>query len=322
MRILGETNINFLKWRVHAFVLSAVVILGGLSTIVMRGGLPLGIDFTGGTALRVQFAEPVSEDAVRDALANLPGDKVVQLLIPGIGDPENEVLIRLPPTVEVEEGQLLGEAGMRAEQMLRDAGTLPGFTLLSRDVVGPVIGEDLQRKGIWATLTALAGILIYVGFRFRFTFAAGAIVAVFHDIIVTTAFLTWFGFELSLNVIAAILTITGYSVNDTIVIFDRVRENQRTARREPIDTLVNRSVNQTLSRTIITSGTTLLAVGSLFVLGGEVLRSFSFTMIVGILTGTYSTVFIASTLAILLSKSGTKAPVTQAQARGRSRRSA
>jgi preprotein translocase subunit SecF len=241
--------------------------------------------------------------------------------VPAPGSPDNEVLIRLPPTVEVEQGQRLGETGMQAEELLRQSG-LPAFELASRDVVGPVIGADLQRKGIYATLTALAGILIYVGFRFRFTFALDAIAAVFHDILVTVAFLTWFNFELSLNVVAAILTITGYSVNDTIVVFDRVRENQRTARREAINSLVNRSVNQTLSRTIITSGTTLLAVGSLFVLGGEVLRSFAFTMIVGILTGTYSTVFIASAVAIVLTRTGPKNPVTQAQAKSHARRTA
>ena len=322
MRIIGETNIDFLKWRLYAFALSALIIGGGIATVVSQGGLPLGIDFTGGTALRVYFAEPVSEDDVRAALAPISGQPVVQLLVPSPGSPENEVLIRLPPTVEVEQGQALGEAGMRAEQLLRDAPNLPDFELASRDVVGPVIGADLQRKGIYATLTALAGILVYVGFRFRFTFAVGAIAAVFHDILVTLAFLTWAGYDLSLNVVAAILTITGYSVNDTIVVFDRVRENQRTARREPVDTLVNRSVNQTLSRTIITSGTTLLAVGSLFVLGGEVLRSFSFTMIVGILTGTYSTVFIASAVAIVLTKGGPKTAATQAQARARAKRSA
>jgi preprotein translocase subunit SecF len=321
MRILGKTSIDFLKWRPYAFALSALVILGGLATIGMRGGLPLGIDFTGGTALRVYFSAPVSEDDVRNALAPLPGEKIVQLLVPAPGSPDNEVLIRLPPTVEVEQGQRLGETGMQAEELLRQSG-LPAFELASRDVVGPVIGADLQRKGIYATLTALAGILIYVGFRFRFTFALGAIAAVFHDILVTVAFLTWFNFELSLNVVAAILTITGYSVNDTIVVFDRVRENQRTARREAINSLVNRSVNQTLSRTIITSGTTLLAVGSLFVLGGEVLRSFAFTMIVGILTGTYSTVFIASAVAIVLTRTGPKNPVTQAQAKSHARRTA
>jgi preprotein translocase subunit SecF len=317
MRILGETNIDFLKWRVPAFALSALIILGGLATMMTRG-LPLGIDFTGGTVLRLRFDQPVSEDAIRDALATLPGDKVVQLLVPGVGDPENEILIRLPPTIAVEEGANLGLAGEQAEQMIRDA-NVGSFELLARDVVGPVIGEDLKNKGIAATLTALAGILIYVGFRFRFTFAVGAIVAVFHDILVTLAFLTWFGFDLSLNVVAAILTITGYSVNDTIVVFDRVRENQRTMRRDAVGAIVNAAVNQTLSRTIITSGTTLLAVGSLFVLGGDVLRSFGFTMIVGVITGTYSTVFIASAVAIVLSKDRRPAKaVTQAQARKRS----
>lgn len=316
MRILGETNIDFLKWRVPAFVLSAVIILGGVASIATRG-LPLGIDFTGGTVLRLRFEQPVSEDAIRDALANLPGDKVVQLLVPGVGDPENEILIRLPPTIAVEEGANLGLAGEQAEQMIRDA-NLGAFEMLARDVVGPVIGEDLKNKGIAATLTALAGILIYVGFRFRFTFAVGAIVAVFHDILVTVSFLTWFGFDLSLNVVAAILTITGYSVNDTIVVFDRVRENQRTMRRDAVGSIVNAAVNQTLSRTIITSGTTLLAVGSLFVLGGDVLRSFGFTMIVGVITGTYSTVFIASAVAIVLSKDRRPAKATtQAQARKR-----
>jgi preprotein translocase subunit SecF len=242
----------------------------------------------------------------------MAGAPVVQLL----GGGRNEILIRLPPTIAVEEGQNLGLAGAQAEQLLRE-GSLPAFEVSSREAVGPVIGADLRRKGVYATLTALLGILIYVGFRFRFTFAIGAIVAVFHDILVTLAFLTWFGYDLSLNVIAAILAITGYSVNDTIVVFDRVRENQRLLRREAIGKIVNDSVNQTLSRTIITSGTTLLAVGSLFVLGGEVLRSFSFTMIVGIVTGTYSTVFIASALAIVLSRWGQRKGTTQAQARAK-----
>ena len=137
---------------------------------------------------------------------------------------------------------------------------------------------------MWATLTALGGILIYVAFRFRFTFAVGAIVATFHDILITLVFLTWFGYDLSLNVIAAILTIAGYSVNDTIVVFDRVRENQRLLRREPLDKIVNKSVNQTLGRTIITSGATFLAVFALYLFGGEVLRGFAFTMLVGVMT--------------------------------------
>jgi preprotein translocase subunit SecF len=312
MRILSKTNIDFLKWRVPAFTLSALVIVAGIVTVYARGGLPLGIDFTGGTALTLAFEQPVSEEDIRQALRPMAGAPVVQLL----GGGRNEILIRLPPTIAVEEGQNLGLAGAQAEQLLRE-GSLPAFEVSSREAVGPVIGADLRRKGVYATLTALLGILIYVGFRFRFTFAIGAIVAVFHDILVTLAFLTWFGYDLSLNVIAAILAITGYSVNDTIVVFDRVRENQRLLRREAIGKIVNDSVNQTLSRTIITSGTTLLAVGSLFVLGGEVLRSFSFTMIVGIVTGTYSTVFIASALAIVLSRWGQRKGTTQAQARAK-----
>jgi preprotein translocase subunit SecF len=312
MRILSKTNIDFLKWRVPAFTLSALVIVAGIVTVYARGGLPLGIDFTGGTALTLAFEQPVSEEDIRQALRPMAGAPVVQLL----GGGRNEILIRLPPTIAVEEGQNLGLAGAQAEQLLRE-GSLPAFEVSSREAVGPVIGADLRRKGVYATLTALLGILIYVGFRFRFTFAIGAIVAVFHDILVTLAFLTWFGYDLSLNVIAAILAITGYSVNDTIVVFDRVRENQRLLRREAIGKIVNDSVNQTLSRTIITSGTTLLAVGSLFVLGGEVLRSFSFTMIVGIVTGTYSTVFIASAVAIVLSRWGQRKGTTQAQARAK-----
>ena len=160
---------------------------------------------------------------------------------------------------------------------------------------------------------------MYVGFRFRFTFAVGAIVAAFHDILITVVFLTWFGYDLSLNVIAGLLTITGYSVNDTIVVFDRVRENQRQMRREPLDQLVNKSVNQTLGRTIITSGVTFLAVFSLYVFGGEVLRGFAFTMLVGVVTGTYSTVFIAAAIAIILSRRPEAATQSQTRAQGQAK---
>jgi preprotein translocase subunit SecF len=159
----------------------------------------------------------------------------------------------------------------------------------------------LQLKGLYATVASILGIAAYIAFRFRFAFAVGAITATLHDVLVTLTFLTFFGYDLSLNVVAAILTITGYSVNDTIVIFDRVRENLRGMRRESLEHVVNLSVNQTLSRTIITAGTTFLAVLALYVFGGEVLRGFAFTMLVGIISGTYSTVFIAAAIAIILS---------------------
>lgn len=298
MQILTNTNFNFIKWRWHAIVLSLVVISAGLGQIVMQGGPKLGVDFSGGTSMVLRFQQPVSEDAIRAALSSLPGEKSVQRY--GAAD-RNEVLIRLPQALTTEQGQTLDDAAERVDQLIRQA-SIGTFTRESTEIVGPVIGQDLQRKGIYATLAAIAGIMVYIGLRFRFTFAVGAIVATFHDVLVTLVFLNWFGYELSLNIIAALLTMTGYSVNDTIVIFDRVRENARLRGRESLETQVNTSVNQTLSRTIITAGTTFLAVAGLYLYGGEALEGFAFTMLVGIVSGTYSTVFIAAAIAIILTK--------------------
>jgi len=317
MRILSNTDFNFIRWRWHAMALSAAVIVGGLATMVARGGPPLGIDFTGGTALVLRFEQSIAEADVQRALESMPGEKIVQ----SYGQPaDNEILIRLPQLVAEEQGANITEAADAVETTIR-AANIGAFEVDSSDIVGPAVGADLQRKGILATFFALGGILVYIGLRFRFTFAVGAVLATFHDVLVTLVFLTWFGYDLTLNVVAALLTITGYSVNDTIVIFDRVRENQRTMRRDPLEQIVNRAVNQTLSRTIITTGTTFLAVACLYLFGGEVLRGMSFTLLVGVLTGTYSTVFIASASAILLSRRSPAQTVAQAQARPRRARS-
>jgi preprotein translocase subunit SecF len=257
----------------------------------------------------------VSEDQVRQALDSLPGEKVVQQFGPAS---DRQVMIRLPQTGTAEQGVSLEQGSRQVEESLQKAG-LPKFQVLVRDIVGPVIGADLQRKGIYATLASILAITIYIAVRFRPSFAIGAIAATFHDILVTAAFLQFFQYELSLNIVAAILTITGYSVNDTIVIFDRVRENMRNKRREPLEQVVNTAVNQTLGRTIITAGTAFLSVLALYLFGGEALRGFSFTMLVGIISGTYSTIFIASALAIILSKkpqAATTAAVPDTPARG------
>jgi preprotein translocase subunit SecF len=296
MQIFTNTHIDFLRWRWHAIALSALVIGAGIALMITRG-LPLGIDFSGGTIVVVRFEQPVTEAAVRAALGSVPGEKVVQQY--GQAG-SREILIRLPELV-AEEGASLEQGARAVEAALEQAG-LGKFEVRSREIVGPVIGRDLQRKGIYATLASIGGILVYIAFRFRLSFAVGAVVATFHDVLVTLAFLTFFGYELSLNVVAAILTITGYSVNDTIVIFDRVRENQRSMRRDALAQIVNTSVNQTLSRTVITAGTTFLAVLALYLFGGEVLEGFAFTMLVGIVTGTYSTVFIAAAVAIIMSQ--------------------
>lgn len=310
MRIFDNPNFNFIRWRWHAIGLSALVVVAGLVTIIVRGGLPLGVDFTGGTVVVVEFNQPVTEDAVRGALGARSSDAVVQRF--GSVD-ANQIMIRLP----LGPGDAdLDAASTAVEESLR-AGGLGDFTAVNRELVSPTIGSDLTGKALWATVTALGGILAYIAFRFRFSFAVGAVVATFHDILVTVTFLTWFGYDLSLNVVAAILTIAGYSVNDTVVVFDRVRETQRLARKDGLEAVVNRAVNQTLSRTVITAGTTLLAVLALFLFGGEVLRGFAFTMIVGVIAGTYSTVFIASSVAIILS--GRSATVQTAQSDGRRR---
>jgi preprotein translocase subunit SecF len=316
MRILANTNYDFLRWRWHALVLSLAIIGAGVATMAMQG-LRLGIDFTGGTQIVVRFAQPTTEDAVRNALAGLPGEPSVQTY----GPPgSNEILIRLQQVVAREQGTNIEEAGRIALERLR-AANIGDFEPQSTDAVGPVIGEELRQRGIYATLTALGGILVYIGLRFRFSFAVGAVVAVFHDILITFSLLHWFGYDLTLNVIAAILTITGYSVNDTIVVFDRVRENQRLMRRASVAEMINRAVNQTLSRTVITAGTTFLAVLALFIFGGEVLRGMSFTLLVGIVTGTYSTIFIASAVAIFFTRSrGTTAGGAQAPPQARARR--
>jgi preprotein translocase subunit SecF len=294
MALFDNANYDFIKWRWHALALSAIIIIAGLVYGIQKG-IPLGIDFSGGTILVVKFDQPVHDDQVRAALvASIPGEQVIQTY----GDPSaNQKLIRLPQLVE-EEGAALDTNARAVIDALTKANLRP--EVLSQELVGPVVGADLQRRGIYATLASILGITIYIGLRFRFAFAIGAIAATLHDVLVTLAFLFFFGYDLSLNVVAAILTITGYSVNDTIVIFDRVRENMRTKRRDSLEKVVNESVNQTLSRTIITAGTTFLAVLALYLFGGEVLEGFAFTMLVGIISGTYSTIFIAAAIAIIL----------------------
>jgi preprotein translocase subunit SecF len=286
-----------------------VVVLAGAAAIWSKG-LPLGVDFKGGTILILKFDRPVAEDAVRTALNALPGEKTVQKYGAAAA---NEVMIRLPQSVQQEQGALL-EQDVKDATAAVAAANLGKFEVVGTEIVGPVIGAQLQRKGVFATLFSILGITVYIAFRFRFSFALGAIAATFHDILVTIAFLTFFGYELSLNVVAALLTITGYSVNDTIVIFDRVRENFRFMRKDSLEQVVNTSVNQTLARTIITAGTTFLAVLALYLFGGDVLEGFAFTMLVGIVSGTYSTVFIAAAIAILVSKKKAEARVSAAPA--------
>jgi preprotein translocase subunit SecF len=316
MHIFTNPNYNFLRWRWHAVALSWIVILAGLGTIYTKG-LPKGIEFAGGTSVIMQFDQTPSIETVRDALnKNYPGggqDAVVQTY----GDPSlRQVMVRVPQ-VGAEQGASLSASAQNVENALRKANLGP--KVVGTEIVGPSVGEELTQKGIWAFILSLVGILAYIAFRFEFSFAAGAVIATLHDVLVTFAFLAFFRYELSLNVIAALLTVTGYSTNDTIVIFDRVRENMRKMRRESQNEIINISINQTLGRTVITAGTALLSAIALFLFGGEVLHGFAFTMIVGIITGTYSSVFVAAAIVTFWrrtkpSKLTTAAPAVAASA--------
>jgi preprotein translocase subunit SecF len=298
MKIFTNPNFNFVRWRYHALVFSWILIGAGLVTIWQRG-LPLGVEFSGGSIVIVKFDQQVPENQrIRDALDRAMPGSGQNSIINSYGDPAvHQVMIRVPD-VGQESGADLSKTADTVVKALTDA-QLGGFQIVGREIVGPIVGKQLTRQGTLATILALGGILLYVAFRFQFSFAVGAVVATIHDLLVTLAVLAFFRYDLSLNVIAALLTITGYSVNDTIVIFDRVRENMRGMRRDNIEDIVNVAVNQTLGRTVLTAGTTLLSVLALFFFGGEVLHGFAFTMLVGVITGTYSSVFIAAAIVII-----------------------
>jgi preprotein translocase subunit SecF len=290
MHIFNHPNYNFLRWRWHALVVSWIVILAGI-VVIARYGIPRSTEFAGGTEIILAFEKPTSEQQVREALAKAfpGGDAIVQ----SYGDrSQRQIMVRVP-TVVAESGTALSNTKQAVVDALTKS-SIGGFNVVGTEIVSPTVGQELKTKGFWATVLSLVGILLYLAFRFQLSFAVGAVIATIHDLLVTLAFLAFFRYDLSLTVIAAILTMTGYSTNDTIVIFDRIRENLRSMRRDSLDDVVNVSINQTLGRTVITSGTALLTALALFFFGGEVLHGFAFTMVVGIITGTYSSVFVAA----------------------------
>jgi preprotein translocase subunit SecF len=303
MHIFKNPNYDFVRWRWHAIAFSWVVILAGV-LVIWTKGLPRGVEFSGGTIVILKFAQPTNVDRVRSALRH-GGDAVVQAYgVPG----SNQVMVRVPTSGE-ESGAALSATAEAVVSDVNQAGLGPiggacanasaTNCVAGTEIVGPTVGRELETRGTLATIFALTGILIYIAFRFRLSFAVGAVVATVHDLLITVAFLAFFRYDLTLNIIAAILTITGYSMNDTIVIFDRIRENVRSMRRDNIAQVVNTAVNRMLDRTLITGGTTILSVIALYLFGGEVLKGFAFTMIVGIITGTYSSVFIAAAIVVI-----------------------
>jgi preprotein translocase subunit SecF len=292
MEILKNPHFDFLGKARYFIAASLLLIVAGIAFIATRG-VRYGVEFSGGTQLIVTFQNPPDTDRIRDAVEPVAPGSVIQTY----GEPaDNRVLIRVGATGEGEDLDAHARAVLAALGQTYAANPVVES---NSEIVGPVVGAELRRKAVQLTVLGLLFQLIYIGFRFKgAVWGAAATVAVLHDVLVTLAFLAVFQYEITLNVIAALLTLVGYSVNDTIVIFDRARENLRHKRKEPLRKILNDSLNQTLSRTLISNGTTFLAVLGLYLFGGEVLRGFGFAMVVGILVGTYSTIYIASPLVV------------------------
>ena len=289
MRFLKETNIDFLSMRRFGFVISGSFILAGIVSLLLQGGPLLSIDFTGGTLAQIRFEEAPDIAKVRSAL---------EALDVGIGEVQtfgtpNEILIRLQVSQNAENLTTELKAALQAQ--------FPGQSIDFRRVetVGPKIGSELKGKAFFAVFTAIIGILIYISIRFELKFAIGAIAALIHDVLITLGVFSILNYEISLAIIAAFLTIVGYSLNDTIVVFDRVRENMKLLKNIDQKTIFNKSINESLSRTIITSLTTFAVVFILYIAGGEVIRYFAFAMIVGVIVGTYSSIYVASPVVFL-----------------------
>jgi len=291
MEILKNPDFDFLGKARYFIGASLLLILGGVLFISTQG-LRYGVEFSGGTQLIIKFEKTPEIDKIRDAVSPDAPGAVIQTYDAAS---KNQVLIRLA-------GEIQGELDTAAQRLVTSlAKAYPGNRVVesSSEVVGPIVGAELRKKAVQLTVLGLLFQLVYIGIRFKgAVWGAAATVAVLHDVLVTLGLLAFFRYELTLNVIAALLTLVGYSVNDTIVIFDRARENLRHKRKDSLTKILNDSLNQTLTRTLISNGTTFLAVLGLFLFGGEVLRGFGFAMVAGILVGTYSTIYIASPIVI------------------------
>lgn len=288
MEFFSTPNINFVGVARRALIASATVLLVGLVSILIQHGLKQSIDFAGGALVEIRTEQPVPLQDIRSIVAS-SGFENAEITRFGA---ENEFLIKVK---SVDEPDNTAKAIVAAIQK----GVAGQKVDLRRvETVGPKIGAELRSTGLQAVIWSLIGILIYVGWRFDFRFAVASILATLHDVLLTLAFFSFTGIEMSMGVLAAVLTIVGYSLNDTVVVFDRIRENLRVKRGTEFTKLVNTSINETLSRTVITGTTTLLVLVSLIFLGGEVLRDFAITLFVGIIIGTYSSIFVAAPIVL------------------------
>jgi preprotein translocase subunit SecF len=286
VELFPNLKVDWLGKRKLFIGISIVLVLIGMTSLISKGGFRYGLDFKGGTLVTVRFNEPVDIAALRDLLP--------QANIQAKGRTGNEFQIELERGSE--EDATVGRELVTAALNSTMAGK---FEVRNASGVSAKVGEDLRQQAVRATLYALGGILVYIALRFEWIYGAVAVFAVFHDAIVTLGFFSLFNYEINLTVIAALLTLVGYSVNDTIVIFDRVRENTKNHRVHDLEEMLNQSINQTMSRTILTSGLTFLAVLALFLFGGDAIRDFAFALVIGVVIGSYSTIAIAAPIVLV-----------------------
>ena len=280
-----KTHFDFMGKIRGAMILSGIVILISLGSIAVSGGLKYGIDFAGGTLVQLHFKSPPDIEVIRDGLKTIGlGESTIQEF-----GSKKDILIRVERSEEK-----LEAVGAMIKRSLSGKFNVDEITLERVEMVGPKVGRDLREKALLSIVYAIIGIVIYISWRFEFQYAIAAIIALIHDVLVTMGAFSIFDKEFTLVIVAAFLTIIGYSLNDTIVVFDRIRENLRRRGKSSLSEIINSSINQTLSRTLLTSGTTLLVVVALFFFGGEIIHDFSFALLVGVFVGTYSSIFIAS----------------------------
>jgi preprotein translocase subunit SecF len=286
--IKHSININFVGKMKIWFAISLTMIVVSLASVILHGGLNYGIDFAGGTLVQIKFQQGTTTEKLRHALKPIQLESsIIQQLGP------QEVVIRTTGAASDLKG-----LSARIEDVLSAAYGKGGFEVRRLEAVGPKVGKDLTNKAILAIVFSWIGMLIYIAWRFEFRFAVGGIVALIHDVIITIGALSLLNKEFTLTIVAALLTIIGYSINDTIVVYDRIRENVRKSTRKNLGEVINASINETLSRTILTSLTVFIVVTILFILGGEVIHDFAFALLVGVVVGTYSSIFIASPIVL------------------------
>ena len=309
MRILKNSSFNFMGKKSIALAISATIVLAGIGSLVLNGGPKLSIDFKGGTFVAVEYTENIMVEDVRSKMGelNIDGQKFdfSKEEVKHFGS-NSAVSVRVPH-IENSPSNFAQKIAVHLFESFPDKRpeTMTEF-VLSKGIISPKIGSELSGKAVMAIFSALALILLYISIRFEFKFALGAIAALTHDVLITLGIFSLLSYEISLPIIAAFLTIVGYSLNDTIVIFDRIRENLKSSKRDSYTSVVNRSINESLSRTIITSLTTFVVVMILWLFGGEVIHNFAFAMIVGVIVGTYSSIYIASPLVIFLHENAKK----------------